>query len=429
MVEKVLVAVIDFKDRSAWSAVDVAGEMQELVRACAGDPVTVVYCPADPPTPATLIHKGKVEEIAGLVREQGIQMVVFSEELKGHHQRNLEEAFLVKTLDRTTLILDIFARRAKSQEGQLQVELAQLEYRLPRLAGNYEQLSRQGGGIGTLGPGETRLESDRRRIEQRIDRLRKDLQDVTRVREVKRKRREGRYVPLVSLVGYTNAGKSTLLNALTGSDQLTRNGLFTTLDSVARQCLLPNRQKVVFSDTVGFMHALPHRLIEAFKATLEEVRSADLLLHVIDVSNPHYQKFKLSVDEVLGQLDCLDKPTVLVFNKIDLLHDPAGLEALRARSGNTVLVSASERINLEGLLEKVELQLADLIVKVDVVLPATRMDLVSLAYAQGDVILEEYLPEGIHLQAYVPRHLAGRLSSSGTSGSPEGGGRIKWIVR
>lgn len=409
MKEKVLIALVDLGERDAWPRADIAVEMRELVKACGGEPVMVVCCPADPPTPATLIHKGKVEEIAALVAANSIQTVIFSHELKGHHQRNLEEALGVKVLDRTMLILDIFARRARSLEGRLQVELAQLQYRLPRLAGNYEQLSRQGGGIGTLGPGETRLETDRRRIEQRIDRLKKDLEAVTRSREVKRKRREGRYVPLVSLVGYTNAGKSTLLNALTRAGQVTQDGLFTTLDSLARQCILPNGQKVVFSDTVGFMHHLPHQLIEAFKATLEEVQSADLLLHVLDASNPRYRQYKAAVDEVLSRLGCLDKPTVLVLNKIDALSGDGALDPVRERPGKTVAISALRGSNLHGLYLKVEEALSDLIVTVDVRLPPGRMDLVSLAHQQGEVVREDYSDGMIHLVAHVPRHLEGRF--------------------
>jgi GTP-binding protein HflX len=357
MKEKVLVAIVDFKLRDSWSMEDVTHEMVELVKASNGEVVETVRCPAHPPTPATLIHKGKVEELAERVKSSGAQTVIFSAELKGHHQRNLEEAFGVNTIDRTQLILDIFAKRAKSLEGTLQVELAQLEYRMPRLVGHYEELSRPGGGIGTVGPGETKLEVDRRRIAVRIDRIKKELLDVTKARQVKRKKRQEQHIPLISLVGYTNAGKSTLLNTLTDAHQVTQDGLFTTLDSLARQYVLPNKQKVVFSDTVGFMHDLPHNLIEAFKATLEEVQSADLLLHVLDISNLKSRDLKASVDSVLGQLECREKLAILVLNKIDKIEDKAVVDAALRRYPGAIAISATERVNIDELLRKVEEEL------------------------------------------------------------------------
>ncbi len=404
--ERVLLAIVDFKERSPWPLHQTAYEMEELVKACNGEVAGKVMCPAHPPEAATLIHKGKVQEIAALVPVLEADTVIFSAELKGRQQRELEEALGARVFDRTQLILDIFARRAISLEGKLQVELAQLQYRLPRLSGNYEALSRQGGGIGTSGPGETKLETDRRRIEQRVDRIKKDLEDVTRSRQVKRKKRQGRYIPLISLVGYTNAGKSTLLNTLTDAHAVTRDGLFTTLDSLARQCSLPNRQQVVFSDTVGFMHDLPHNLIEAFKATLEEVQGADLLLHVLDVSNPEYLNFKTSVDHVLEQIGALKKPTILVLNKIDQVADKSIIVDAHRKFENTVEISASSQLNIGALLSLVEDHLAEQVIEVDVVLPMDRMDLVRLAHQEGDVILEEYGADGIHLQARVPAHRA-----------------------
>lgn len=406
MKERVLLAIVDLKERSPWPLSQTAYEMEELVKACNGEVAGKVMCPAHPPEAATLVHKGKVQEIAGLVPVLQADTVIFSHELKGRQQRELEEALGARVLDRTQLILDIFARRATSLEGKLQVELAQLEYRLPRLSGNYEELSRQGGGIGTSGPGETKLETDRRRIEQRVDKIKKELLDVTRSRQVKRKKREGRYIPLVSLVGYTNAGKSTLLNTLTDAQAVTKDGLFTTLDSLARQCSLPNRQKVVFSDTVGFMHDLPHKLIEAFKATLEEVQSADLLVHVLDVSNPEYMNFKLSVDAVLEQIGASKKPTILVLNKIDQIADKSLIIDAHRKFENTVEISASTKLNIGALLSRIEDHLAEQIVEVNVTVPMNRMDLVRLAHQEGDVILEEYGADGIHLQARVPAHRA-----------------------
>ncbi|MEI6437521.1 MAG: GTPase HflX [Candidatus Omnitrophota bacterium] len=411
MKERVLLAIVDLKERSPWPLHQTAYEMEELVKACNGEVAGKVMCPAHPPESATLIHKGKVQEIAALVPVLDANTVIFSHELKGRQQRELEEQLGVRVLDRTQLILDIFARRATSLEGKLQVELAQLQYRLPRLSGNYDELSRQGGGIGTSGPGETKLETDRRRIEQRVDRIKKELEDVTRSRQVKRKQRQGRHIPLISLVGYTNAGKSTLLNTLTDAHTITKDGLFTTLDSLARQCALPNRQKVVFSDTVGFMHDLPHHLIEAFKATLEEVESADLLLHVLDVSNPEYENFKTSVDHVLEQIGAHQKPTIMVLNKIDQVSDKNILVEAARKFKNTVEISASTQLNIGALLSLVEDHLAEQVAEIDVTVPMDRMDLVRLAHQEGDVILEEYGADGIHLQARVPAHRADLFTS------------------
>jgi GTP-binding protein HflX len=415
MKEKVLLAIVDFKLRDEWPLHQTVYEMAELVKACGGDVVETIFCPAHPPSASTLINKGKVQEIAELAQGLEVNTVILSAELKGHQQRNLEEAFGVKTLDRTNLILDIFARHATSQEGKLQVELAQLEYRLPRLAGHYDALSRPGGGIGTIGPGETKLEVDRRRIMQRIDRLRKELTDVTKSRGVKRKKRVGQHVPLVSIVGYTNAGKSTLLNTLTDAHQETKEGLFTTLDSLARQCVLPNKQKVVFSDTVGFMHDLPHNLIEAFKATLEEVQNADLLLHVLDVSSPNHLNHKTSVDKVLEELGVLKKPTVLVLNKIDKITDEEIVMAVRRKYENCVAISALGKQNIGALLFKVEEALAQLILTIDVRLPLNRMDLVHLAHKEGEVIAENYDEDGVHIYARLPEHLAGLFHQAAIS--------------
>ena len=413
MKEKVLLAIVDFRLKGAWPLEDVIPEMTELVKACQGEVVEKIICPAHPPTAATLIHSGKVVEVAELARALGVQTVIFSEELKGVQQRNLEEAIGVKTIDRTQLILDIFARRATSLEGKLQVELAQLEYRLPRLAGNYDDLSRQGGGIGTIGPGETKLEVDRRRIATRIDKLKKDLADVTQARMTKRKNRERQHIPLISLVGYTNAGKSTLLNTLTGAHQETKDGLFTTLDSLARQQVLPDHQKVVFSDTVGFMHDLPHNLIEAFKATLEEVQSADLLLHVVDISNVKHPNLKQSVDEVLEDLAARGKPTIMVLNKIDRMEDRDVVEKACRKYENAVAISALKGENIGRLLQLIEKELGGRVVAVDVSIPMKRMDLVNMVHQQGHVESIDYDSEAIHVKATVPVRLAGLLDQAG----------------
>ena len=291
----------------------------------------------------------------------------------------------------------------------MQVELAQLQYRLPRLTGHGQEMSRLGGGIGTSGPGETKLEIDRRRIGERITRLKKDLKEVTQSRQVKRKKRQEQKIPTVALVGYTNAGKSTLLNALTGSETLVYDGLFTTLDSLSRQALLPNHMKVVFSDTVGFMHALPHGLIEAFKATLEEVQEADLLLHVLDISHDDFSKFFEAVNVVLDELKVLDKPTILVLNKIDKLQDRHRLEEFKRNRPVCLGISALKGENIQQLFLLIEDLLSQGSVDIDMVLPANRMDLVNLAHRQGQVHEVKFLAKGIRLKASLPAKTAGIL--------------------
>ena len=409
MVEKILLAVVVEHAHSSWSPEDEAGEMRELIASCGGEVVQTVFCKTMPPTASHMLTKGKVEEIAALCQVGGIDAVVVSCDLKGTQQRNLESDFGIKTLDRTQVILDIFARRATSLEGKMQVELAQLQYRLPRLSGHGEEMSRLGGGIGTSGPGETKLEVDRRRIGERITRLKKDLKEVTQSRQVKRKKRKDQKIPTVALVGYTNAGKSTLLNALTQAGALVHDGLFTTLDSLSRQAVLPNNRKVIFSDTVGFMHALPHGLIEAFKATLEEVQEADLLLHVLDISHSDCRKFYDAVNAVLAELAVLDKPTIMVLNKIDKLEDRGRLGQFKKNGGDAIGISALKGENIQQLLLLIEGVLLQDTVDVDIVLPADRMDLVNLAHRQGQVHEVTFLETGIRLKASLPAKLAGAL--------------------
>ena len=412
MKEKIVLAVVVEHTRSSWSPEDEAAEMGQLITTCGGEIVHTVICKIMPPTASHLLSRGKVEEIKLLCQAGGVDAVIVSSDLKGTQQRNLEADFGVKTLDRTQVILDIFAKRATSQEGKMQVELAQLQYRLPRLTGHWDEMSRLGGGIGTSGPGETKLEIDRRRIGERITRLKKDLKDVTQSRQVKRKKRQDQKIPTVALVGYTNAGKSTLLNTLTEAGTLVHDGLFTTLDSLSRQAVLPNHMKVVFSDTVGFMHALPHGLIEAFKATLEEVQEADLLLHVLDISHADYRKFYDAVQAVLSELKVLDKPTIMVLNKIDKLDDRDRVEEIRREVPLCMGISALKGENIQQLFLLIEDALSQGSIDIDIVLSANRMDLVNLAYAQGQVHEVKYLAKGIHLKASLPAKIAGVLISN-----------------
>jgi len=407
--EKILLAVVDFKHRGDWLADDVAQECKELIAACGGETIETIFCRAKTPTPDFLIGHGKAEEIAEVCKIQNIDMVIVSHDLKGSQQRNLEEALGVKVIDRTQLILDIFARRAKSQEGKMQVELAQLQYLLPRLGGKGVELSRLGGGIGTLGPGETKLEVDRRRIDQRITNLKRELQKVSTARKLTRKKRKENQVPLISLVGYTNAGKSTLLNTLTQAEQTVKDGLFTTLDPLSRQYVLPNHQKVVFSDTVGFLHALPHGLVEAFHATLEEVVEAELLLHVVDVSHPRFRNLFESVLNVLEEISAKEKTIITVFNKIDKIEDREELASLIAGFENSVFISAKTGENIDLLMEKVIQLLVPTLVEIDVEIPLTRMDLVNLIHKEGEVHSIEYLENSVHISATVPPRLASKV--------------------
>ncbi|MFH1359675.1 MAG: GTPase HflX [Candidatus Omnitrophota bacterium] len=411
MAEKVLVVTIDFGKRNEWPSVDIADELKELVLSCGGDVINSVIHKCSKPTAAFLIHEGKVREIADLCAQHEIDTVIFSHDLKGSQQRNIEKILGVKTIDRTQLILDIFARRAKSQEGRMQVELAQLEYLRPRLVGHGIELSRLGGGIGTLGPGETKLEVDRRRIDSRIDRLRKDLKEIVQSRATKRKKRKQEQIPTVTLVGYTNAGKSTLLNTLTESQQITHDGLFTTLDPLTRQLMMPNHQKLVLSDTVGFMYELPHHLIESFKATLEEVMDADLLLHVLDISNPKFRNLQEAVMKVLHELGAQDKPIVTVLNKIDRLDDLSWLDGIMRNFDHAVYISALKGERIDILLEKINQILVPTTTQIDVRIPLNRMDLVHLVHNEGDVKTIEYLADAVHVIAVVPFKIANKVEA------------------
>ncbi len=415
--EKILLIIIDFKrdhighskKSMVWTVDEIVDEMQELVAACGGEVVEQVICRVDKPSAGYLINEGKVKDLVALCSVNPVDSVIFSHELKGSQKRNLEDSLNVKTIDRTQLILDIFARHATSKEGKLQVELAQLQYLLPRLSGKGTELSRLGGGIGTLGPGETKLEVDRRRISSRITKLKRGLKDITSDRALKRKKRKDKGVPAISLVGYTNAGKSTLLNTLTQADQKTRDGLFTTLDSLSRQLILPNHQKVVLSDTIGFMHELPHNLIESFKATLEEVKEADILLHVLDVSQPNFQHLHQSVLNVLTELGVEQKPILTVFNKIDKLEDVNVIVNLGRDFGETVSISAKSEENLSELFDKIIDLLSAFVVEVNVNIPIQRMDLVHLAHQEGEVYSVKYYSKTINLRAALPTRVAGQF--------------------
>lgn len=361
-------------------------------------------------TPATLIGKGKVAELEELIRQARADVVVFDDALSPAQQRNLERALSLKVLDRQQLILDIFARRARSNEGKLQVELAQLEYLLPRLTRHWTHLSRLGGGVGTRGPGETQLEVDRRRARERIAHLRRRLRSVERTRQLHRRERQEVPFPCVALVGYTNSGKSTLMNALTHAGVLVEDKLFATLDPTVRRLLLPGGETVMLIDTVGFIDKLPPELIEAFKSTLEEVRTADLLLHVVDAANPDARSQVKVVNDVLRDIDAQDRPTLMVLNKSDRAEGmPLGPDVVPRMEGACVRVSALRQTNLDELLRAMETALAATKERVHCSIPTKDARLCAWIRAVGRIVHEAYHDDVVELTALVPPKIAGQL--------------------
>jgi len=387
---------------------DSLAEFRELVRSAGGIVAAEVEQRRARPDPATLIGSGKVEEIAGIVASVEADLVLFDHDLSPTQLRNLESALPCRVLDRTQLILDIFARHARTREGQLQVELAQLEYMLPRLTGRGKAMSQLGGGIGTRGPGETQLETDRRRIQRRIDQLKIDLDAVRRVRKQQRQRREAVPVPTVALVGYTNAGKSTLFNALTGAQVFASSRMFATLDPKLRAIELPSKRKVLLSDTVGFIRNLPHTLVTSFRATLEEVAQAEILLHIRDAASTYGEEQKSQVEKVLGELDALGKPRIEVLNKIDLLgeHERQGLQS---RTGE-IAVSALTGEGIENLLNTIDKALySDPVIEAEFRVPQHDGDVLAAIDAGMVVHRRGYEGNLVHLTASGPASLVGRL--------------------
>lgn len=356
------------------------------------------------PDPALFIGSGKAEELQLTCQVQEIDLAIVDDEITGAQQKNLEKALGVRVIDRTALILDIFAKRAQTAEGKLQVELAQLQYRLPRLTGMGTSLSRLGGGIGTRGPGETQLEVDRRRIRERIDDLRRELEEVKRRRELARSRREKQEQITVALVGYTNAGKSTLLNALSGSDVFVEDKLFATLDPVVRKVELPENRSCLAVDTVGFIRKLPHSLVDAFRSTLEEAVFADLILVVSDVSSPFYADQKATVFSVLKELGAGDKPMIEVLNKSDAVSVPIELEPADA-----VLISARSGEGLDRLRQVISDRIARMRHRVTFTVPYAKGAVLSLIHAKGQVLNEEYTAEGTEVECLLDETLYRRV--------------------
>lgn len=407
LADNVVLVIVDPEDPSESEAN--AREMRLLVESAGGKLVDELRVHRDRPDPRFLIGKGQAEELFLRVQESNADLVILSEDLTPTQQRNLEDMTGVRVADRTQLILDIFAQRARTSEGKLQVELAQLQYLLPRLTGKGTQLSRIGGGsaggIATRGPGETKLEMDRRRVRKRIATLQKELEEVVKHRSIQKKARKKLMLPTGALVGYTSAGKSTLLNLLAGSNVEVHPRLFATLDPTTRKVILDDGQSIIISDTVGFLRNLPHHLIAAFRATLEEVIEADFLIHVVDASHEFFQRQMHAVLQVLQELEVENKPIVTVFNKADLVSNQYELRRLVAETPDSCYMSALTGEGKEYLTRIISQVVARLRRKVQAVIPYTRADLLALCHERGRVLEVEYLPEGIFVKVELSPEL------------------------
>jgi GTP-binding protein HflX len=390
------------RNDSLWTVDDSLEELKQLADTAGATVIKKFIQKRSKPDPAFFIGRGKVQELALYAQQENIDLCIFDDELSPAQQRNIESVMGIRILDRTVLILDIFAQRARTNEGKLQVELAQLQYTLPRIMGKGLMLSRLGGGIGTRGPGETKLEVDRRRIRDRIAFIKEQIEKVKAVRSLHRSKRKKNNVFEVSLVGYTNAGKSTLLNTLTNSDIYAKDQLFATLDPTTRQLTLPNKQEIIITDTVGFIQRLPHQLIAAFRSTLEVVTEADLLVHVIDVSHELYKEQAAAVHEVLKEIGAETKPVITVYNKIDKLPPDSKLTDRLALEEDTVCISAAKKLNLETLQQMIESHLKSKALEVTLCIPYAETAKAAQLHETANVLEQEYTENGAVMKVILP---------------------------
>lgn len=414
--ERAVLVGLETAAPSAWNIEDSIGELAHLTETAGAAVVATVIQKKGKPDPAYYVGEGKAREIEMVRSATEANLVIFDDELTPAQQRNLEEIIEGRIIDRTELILDIFAQRAATSEGKLQVELAQLNYMLPRLAGRGTEMSRLGGGIGTRGPGETRLEADRRTIRNRISSITRELETVRQRRTVQRQKRRDADLPLVALVGYTNAGKSSLLNTLTGAEVLVEDKLFATLDPTTRRYTLPDGRALLLTDTVGFIQKLPHHLIMAFRATMEEVVDADMLLHVVDASHPQAVEHCEAVFDVLREIDAADHPVITVLNKSDLPESGPMIERLHHAYPKSVAVSAVTGDGLDDLAEMISEELSSWRVRIEELVPYGD-PVLGLIRARGRVISEVYREDGVAIVAEVDRMVAGQVRKARSNGS------------
>lgn len=401
------VVLVGVSEQEGDDAEDSVAELAELVKTAGAAVVGTLIQRRELIHPGTYVGTGKVQEIAEMIESLGATGIVCDDELSPAQLKNLESMLNTKVMDRTLIILDIFAARATTSEGKIQVELAQLKYRLSRLTGLGRSMSRLGGGIGTRGPGEKKLEMDRRLIKNRIAQLNRELKEVRQHREITRAGRERSQVPVAAIVGYTNAGKSTLLNRLTDAGVLEEDKLFATLDPTTRMLELPGKQQILLTDTVGFIRKLPHHLIEAFKSTLEEAKYADYILHVVDASNPQREKQMHIVYDTLYHLDIKEKTIVTLFNKQDAVTEQEPLRDFKA--DHTLNISAKQGTGLEELKVLLSELLRENKILVERTVPYGEAGIIQQIRKSGELLEEDYRPEGIYIKAYVPMSLYGRL--------------------